>query len=814
MNAASPPVDLQCFHCGESVPDSTSLTIRYRQRNEPACCAGCQAVAQSIIDAGLHAYYEQREKPAGRAEPLPQALREQLALYDDPQLQAGFVASDGELKDAALMIEGISCAACIWLNERQIARVPGVADVSINYTSHRARVRWDPAWTSLSAILEAVAAIGYRALPYDRARQEAAQARSRKAALFRLWVAGLSMMQVMMFAVPVYLAPAGEIEPRWLGLMNWASLVLTLPVVLYSSWPFYVSAWRDLKRGRTGMDLPVAISVLLAFVASVYATITDHCEVYYDSVSMFVFLLLTGRYLESQARAKAGAALEQLAALIPAFAHRLADYPDGRTPHEAAVARLCVGDVLLVKPGEAVPADARVIEGESQVNEAMLTGESLPVDKRVGDVVTGGTVNLGSPLIVSVERLGQETRLAGIVRLLDRALAEKPRLALMADRIAGRFVAALLLAAAAAWLYWHGHDPTHALPIAVAVLVISCPCALSLATPVALTAATGTLARRGVLISRGHALETLAGVTDVVFDKTGTLTLGEPRIQAVQPLGTHDPSTLLALAAALELHSEHPLARAFTGACKGEPRVACDIVNHPGGGLVGVIGGVRHAIGHPDFVARHVRQTRPEIPASGTVLALASDDEWLGWFRLTDTLRPDAAAAVAALTRMGLNTHILSGDAESAVAETAGQLGITRWRAGASPEDKLAHLNALQARGGRVLMIGDGVNDAPVLAAASVSVAMGGGTDVAHGAGDAVLLDNRLRHVPAAIAFARRTRKIVRQNLGWALLYNLIALPVAVAGLVTPWLASAGMAASSLLVVLNALRLTRPTRRS
>ncbi|WP_189459471.1 heavy metal translocating P-type ATPase [Jeongeupia chitinilytica] len=813
MNAASTPVVLCCFHCGESVPESADFVIRYRQRSEPACCAGCQAVAQSIIDAGLDAYYEQRDRPADRAEPLPSALREQLRLYDDPQLQADFVADSGELKDAALMIEGITCAACIWLNERQIARLPGVSDVSINYTSHRARVRWDPAQTSLSAVLEAVAAIGYRALPYDRVRQEAAQTKARKSALFRLWVAGLSMMQVMMFAVPVYLAPTGEIEVRWLDLMNWASFVLTLPVVLYSSWPFYVSAWRDIRRGRAGMDLPVAVSVVLAFAASVYAMLTDHGEVYFDSVSMFVFLLLTGRYLESQARAKAGAALEQLAGLIPAFAHRLANYPRDRMTHEVAVTRLAVGDVLLVRPGETLPADARVTEGVSQVNEAMLTGESLPVEKRVGDVVTGGTINLASPLIVSVERVGQETRLAGIVRLLDRALAEKPRLAQLADRISGRFVAALLVVAAAAWWYWHLHDPLHALPIAVAVLVISCPCALSLATPAALTAATGALARRGVLISRGHALESLAQVTDVVFDKTGTLTLGRPVLRAVHPVAGMSKDEMLRLAAALEHHSEHPLAGAFAGF--GGSMMAGDVVSHPGGGLTGTIAGRHFAIGHPDFAAGFTTSTRPEVPESsdGTLLALVGEDVWLGWLVLADALRPDAAAAVARLRQAGLRTHVLSGDSAGVVAHTAGELDIEHWQAGASPEDKLACIKALQTQGARVLMVGDGVNDAPVLAAANVSIAMGGGTDVAQSAGDAVLLENHLKRIPEAILFARRTRQIIRQNLAWALLYNLVALPFAVAGWVTPWLASAGMAASSLLVILNALRLTRLPRR-
>ncbi|UXY13984.1 heavy metal translocating P-type ATPase [Chitiniphilus purpureus] len=804
MTSVSPAAAATCFHCGEPIPTGLTLHIRYRNRLEGACCAGCQAVAQSIIDAGLGDYYVQRDRPADRAEPLPDALREQLRLYDDPALQVGFVRIEGEQREAALMIEGIVCAACVWLNERQLARLPGVLAVSINYSTHRARVRWDSARLSLSQILETIAAIGYRAQPYDAARQEAAQEQARKRALFRLWVAGLSMMQVMMFVVPIYLAPPGEIEPIWLTMLHWASALLTLPVVLYSSWPFYQSSWRDLKRGRAGMDLPVAIGVLSAFCASVYALLTGHGEVYFDSVSMFVFLLLAGRYLESRARQKAGAALERLVKLLPAFAHRLSNWPADRTPSEAAVAHLAVGDVLLIKPGETVPADAQVLEGQADVDEALLTGESRPIAKTVGATLIAGTVNRDSPLIARVTQVGEDTRLAGIVRLLDRALAEKPRMALIADRVAGWFVAGLLLAALGTWWFWQQHDPAHALPITVAVLVISCPCALSLATPAALTAATGALARRGVLITRGHVLETLATVTDVVFDKTGTLTLGLPRLLHIEAhRGT--PEQARQLAAALEAQSEHPLARALQA---DTPLTAHALVNHPGGGLTGTINAVHYAIGAPAFVAAQTGHPAPMPRSDATQVALADEQGWIATFELADTLREDAASAVNALQRNGLRIHLLSGDHAAAVHQAAGMLGILAVRPAARPEDKLAYLKALQAEGARVLMVGDGVNDAPVLAAADVSIAMGAATDVAQAAGDAVLYDNRLCELAAAHACARKTRRVIRQNLGWALGYNLIALPLAMAGLVTPWLASVGMAASSLIVVGNALRLS------
>lgn len=804
-----------CFHCGEPVPTGAQYAIRYRQHDEAACCAGCQAVAQTIIDSGLGDYYDQRQARAGKADALPDELLAQLKLYDAPEVQQSFVRVEpDQVREAALILEGITCAACIWLNERHLAQLPGVLAASINYSSHRARVRWDNSRVQLSDILAAVAAIGYRAHPFDPDRQEALYAQERKTALNRLWIAGLSMMQVMMYAVPAYLAAAGEIETRFELLLRWASLALTLPVVLYSCWPFYVATWRDLQRGRLGMDAPVSLGVLSAFLASVWATLHGGGAVYFDSVSMFVFLLLAGRYLEMLARRKAGAAAEQLVKLIPAFAWKLADYPQASPPQAVSVASLQLGDVLLVKPGETIACDGEVLAGASHANEALLTGESRAVGKTVGSSVIGGSINLDSPLTVRVRQLGQDTQLAGIVRLLDRALQEKPRLAQLADRVAGGFVAALLLVAAATYLYWQGHDPQHALWITVAVLVVSCPCALSLATPSALTTATGALARSGLLVTRGHALETLASADIVVFDKTGTLTRGEPMLSA-QLSWRLDDSAALQLAASLEAASEHPLARAIADAHHGALLPASDFSNHPGGGVSACIDGQRYWLGAPQFVSQHCQQALPADlePWSGgaTVIVLANAQQALAAFALADQLRPDAAVTVAALQAAGLEPHLLSGDQPRLVADVAGELGIAHYQGGALPADKLAYIKVLQAQGKRVVMVGDGVNDAPVLAGADVSVAIGGGAEVAQAAADMVLLSGQLRSLASGVLHARRCRRVIRQNLLWALFYNLLAIPVAVAGLVTPWLASLGMALSSLLVVGNALRLGRVT---
>ncbi|GGP24309.1 copper-translocating P-type ATPase [Silvimonas amylolytica] len=763
----------------------------------------------SIIEAGLADYYEQREQPADRAQPLPAEMQERLRLYDDPALQQGFVISgSSHSREVSLLIEGITCAACVWLNERQIGRVPGVLEVSINYTTHRARVRWDNTKAQLSSILKAVADIGYHAQPYDRARQEVAADKARKSALFRLWVAGLSMMQVMMFTVPVYINGIQDIAPQWLSLLHWAGFMLTLPVVLYSAWPFYASSWRDLRRGRAGMDLPVSLGILAAFAASTWAIIVGHGDVYFDSVSMFVFLLLGGRYLEGRARRRAGAALDDLAGMLPAFAHRQ-KAPDYTQLEEVAVIHLRQDDRLLVKAGEVIPVDGVVLHGQSSVNEALLTGESSPVSKTVRHEVTAGTVNLDSPLIINTTQAGESTRLAGIVRLLDGALAEKPHIARLADRLSGIFVAILLGVALLAWLFWQWQDPQHALSIAIAVLVISCPCALSLATPAALTAATGHLAQRGLLVSRGHTLETMASVTDIVFDKTGTLTQGQPHL--IHGTVWHgDTARATGIAAALEAHSEHPLAHALA---LDTPYVATDVSNHAGGGLTGMIDGTGYTIGKLQFVAAHCAAPTPGVPAdapAGTHIWLACATKWIACFTLADSVRPEAAATIKALQHQGYVVHLLSGDHEAAVAALATALGVDSHIASVTPAGKLKVMQQLQQSGKKVMMVGDGVNDAPVLALAHVSVAMGSGADIAQTTGDAVLYDSKLTALPMALLLAHKTRKVIRQNLWWALGYNIVALPLAVCGLVTPWLASLGMAFSSLLVVGNALRLTAP----
>jgi Cu2+-exporting ATPase len=672
-------------------------------------------------------------------------------------------------------------------------------------------VRWDPERVRLSELLRAVREIGYRALPYDPARARAVGRAEKRSALARICVAGLGSMQVMMYAVPGYLAGDGEMTADIASLMRWASLALTLPVVLYSAWPFFAGAWRDLRAARLGMDVPVALGVAVAFGASAEATFRGGGEVYFDSVTMFVFLLLLGRYLEILARERAARAFGHLGRLVPEFASRLLDFPRSLDSERVAVAVLAPGEVVLVRHGETFPADGVVAQGDGDASEALLSGEAGPVAKRVGSLVIAGSGNLASPLCVRVTRVGAETMLSSIMRLAERAAADRPQLIRAADSVASWFIASVIALAALAAFFWTATEPARAVPAAVAVLVATCPCALSLSAPIALTIAVGELASRGIVVARGHAIETLAAASDVVFDKTGTLTRGEPWLKETTTLADTTPERCLAIAAAIEAASEHPIGRAL--AASGSGLRADGILNCPGSGIEGRVEGARFRVGTREFAgALRPGRTPTEAPGEDTVVWLGGESGLLAFFRVGDEPRPEAREAVAALRARGLRVHLLSGDREPAVREVARLLGIGIVEANATPERKREYVAGLQRRARVVAMVGDGINDAPVLAQADVSLAMGGGARLAQLRADAVIVSRDLRELPGAIAHARRALKIVGQNIVWAFVYNVLVLPFALTGALTPWAAALGMSASSLVVALNALRLERAPR--
>ncbi|MFL6672684.1 MAG: heavy metal translocating P-type ATPase [Massilia sp.] len=787
-----------CFHCGLPVPADSRWEARLDGVARPMCCPGCAAAAQAIADAGFSDYYGTRTAYAASAgDSAPDAP--ELALYD----------AQGDSGDASYTVEGMRCAACVWLIERRLAQLPGVLEASLNVATERLHVRWVAGRCKPSTILRALRAIGYTAYPYDARRHGEQLERARKKLFRQLFIAGLSMMQVMMYAVPVYLAGDGTMDADMTALMQWASLLLTVPAVFYSARPFFSGAWADLKRGMPGMDVPVALAVGAAFAGSVLALLRGG-QVYFDSITMFVFLLLGSRYLELAARSRAARARDSLQQAAPASALRMAAYPASRATELVAAARLRPGDTVLLQPGQAAPADGVIVEGETEVDLALLTGESRTQRKGPGDTLPGGAVNVAQAVALRVAAAAGDSTLALLVRLVERAGQGKPRLALWADKVAAWFVVALLALTVAVFAAWQLADPARAWQAAIAVLVVSCPCALSLATPTALAAASDRLLRRGVLAVQPHVLETLERATHVVFDKTGTLTLGRPVLRAVSAAGSLPPAACLQLAAALEASNAHPLALALRAACAGAAREAGGLRYVAGQGVEGALDGVTYRLGSAAFVAQLAGGAPPAAAPSGTIAVwLATGGAWLARFDLADEVRPEAAAVVRRFQQCGKHVILLSGDDRQAAQDVAARLGITSVEGGQLPHQKLEFVRALQQGGAVVAMVGDGINDAAVLRGADVSFAMGGGAALAQLHADCVLMKEGLAPLADAADTAHRTLRVIRQNLAWATLYNLAAIPAAAIGVLNPWLAGIGMAASSAIVVLNALRLRK-----
>jgi P-type Cu2+ transporter len=767
-------------------------------------------VARTIVAAGFEKYYEARSAAGVRPEALPP-----LELYDDPAAQREFVAAPAEdVREATLILDRIRCAACLWLNEQSLRRVPGVLRADVNFTTQRAQVTWDPGITRLSKILEAIRAVGYDAYPFDPRRGDALARGERRRALWRLFVAGFGAMQVMMYAWPAYIdAGGGTLSSDAEGLMRWASLAITAPVLVFSCAPFFRGAWHDAKRRRISLDTPIALGLAAGFAASAWATISGSGAVYFDSIAMLAFLLLGARTAELFARQKAGRELDRLARWMPSFALRMV--ADGGTERVPAHA-LAPGDRVLIGAGERVPADGVVEEGVSSADESLLTGESRPLAKGAGAALVGGSVNLEQPLTMRVTRAGADTQAAAIGRLVERAAASRPLLVERADRLAQALTYVVIATAVLAWFasgnVW----------VAVAVLVATCPCALALAAPIVLTRAGAQLLQRGAALTRSRALEALHRATDVVLDKTGTLTHARPAIARTAILSDVDEAQCRALAAALEASSTHPLARAFAatadapgaaharvgeqggeGAQAEEPPIVRALRNEAGQGVEARVGGRLVRIGSQRFCAKIAGASAPE---SGAQVYLAQEGRWLAAFFIEDALRPEAAEVVKALAARGLRLHLVSGDDPALVERIARRLGIEAWAGGATPQEKFDYVGRLQAEGCVVAMVGDGLNDAPVLARADASVAMGAGADAAQLQADVVLTGDRLGALEDVFTLSGGAMRLVRQNLGWALLYNALALPAAALGWIGPWEAAIGMSASSFIVVLNALR--------
>ena len=773
-------------------------------------------VSSAISIAAIDSLTEKNNKGRVESISISGAATEVFHLLDDPLEWSTFSRPDAQRTgcwESNLMIEGMHCAACALTIEDVLRSVPGVVKAEVSAGSHRARVVWSADAVQPSGWMRAIQSAGYRAVPANDAFAHERRKNESRKALWRLAVAGLCMMQVMMYAYPAYVAAPGDLTAEMEQLLRWASWVLTLPVILFSCGPFFSSALRDVLHRRVSMDLPVALGMLITFVVSTMGTFDPQGnfgrEVYFDSLTMFVFFLLSGRWLELRLRDRTAGALEALMNRLPDSIARLSK--DG-TFECVAVRRLQLGDVIRILPGETFPADGEVIQGDTMVDEALLTGESRPVSRGVGGMVIAGSHNLSSVVQVRVEQLGDKTRFAQIVALMESASTTKPPIAQLADRIAKPFLIAVLLAAGLACAFWWGRDPGYALMVAVAVLVVTCPCALSLATPAAMLSAAGNLARRGVLVRRLEAFETMASIDTVMFDKTGTLTRDTMVLASIQVREGAQTDRALDMAAALAQYSLHPVSKAVVVAASKAGRTVqwrADKVDEVAGG--GVSGRVWQGDASGSAFEMSLGSAQFCGVAAPKTVALRSflrdEQGWLATFEFHEDVRSDALNAVAALKKDGVAVYLVSGDSVQAVARVAAQVGITEFQGGCTPQGKLEFLQNAQKRGHKVAVVGDGLNDGPVLAGAHVSFAFGQAVPLAQAQADFVVLGDQLGLVVKTLGLAKQTMRVVRQNLWWAAIYNALCVPLAVVGLLPAWLAGLGMALSSLFVVLNALRL-------
>ena len=786
-----------CFHCGEANPASAPILARVQGRQHAVCCPGCKAAAEWIETLGLADYYRLRSEPAQRHDGVAD-----FAAWDRPALARLHVRStSADRAQVVVLVDGLRCSACAWLIERALRGIDGVLDVGVNALARRVSLAFDPRRIKLSSLLAALARLGYLPHPLTAGMIDSQRQRESRAMLKRLVVAGLGTMQAMMMAVALYAGVFDGIDPAVREFFRWIGFLVATPVVLYSAQPFFRGAVREWRARRLSMDTPVALAVALIYLASMINVFVGGHEIYFDSVSMFVLFLLLGRHLAMRARHRAGDVVDALSRLQPVLAERreAAGYTT------IAVHELEAGDIVRVGSGAAIPADGELLGPRCRIDESLLSGESTPIAREPGQALIAGSLVIDGPIEVVVRRIGADTVLAGIVRLVTRAASERPALARLADARAARFVVRVLAATLITALAWAWFDPARALPAALAVLVVSCPCAFALAVPAALTRAVAVLAQRGVLVVDADALEALARADRFIFDKTGTLT--EPsferaRIEVIR--GSLEQA--LGIAAALEQASSHPLGLALRRAGASAPLQTATALRHvQAAGVEGDIDGIRYRLGRAGFSL----QASAADTADDDALVLADADGVLARFPPSEQLRPAAASLIRSFGEAGITCEILSGDRAARVARIAGLLGIDEFSAAASAADKLARLAVLRAQGHVVAMVGDGINDAPVLAAADVAIAIGEGSAMAHAASGILLASSRLHSLLEARHVAAEMLVRLKQNLNWALAYNLSAVPLAALGFVPPWLAAIGMSASSIVVILNSLRIGR-----
>ena len=904
------PLADHCFHCGDPVPQPPFYAEILGQSRE-MCCMGCQLAAQSIVEAGLEQYYLDRSE-INRTASLPTQLT-RLEVYDHDEIKSQFVYAQDGMSVAELSVNNLRCAACTWLIESRLDELEGIGKCQVNLTNQRMRVIWNEDKLPISRILAVINEIGYEAKPYRQDTHEAMLARHNNQMLLRLGIAALGSMQAMMYAVALYFGEYSDMLIFQRDFLRWVSLFVSTPVFFYAGIPFFTSAWSAIRARQVNMDVPVSLALIITFFASLYATITGQGETYYDSVSMFIFFLLAGRYIEHNARLKAATMANDLVVVEPVLVQKIAEdksaaeyilqllkeneyqqdkaieneaqkgssvaaevMPDFMQRMDANIYQLTsriaqdwqqsrnqqnaqsqpegdieskqmvtahslqVGDIILVEAGSEIISDGILLSSTATVSQSLLTGEGDLIIKSQGDYIVGGAQNDSQPFEMLVTALPKDSQIGLIDRLMNRAMSEKPKLAQQADKLARWFVARILVLSVLVFVGWYIVDPSQAIWATVAVLVATCPCALSLATPIALTVSTNRLASYGFLTTRGHTLQTLAEITHVAFDKTGTLTYGKPNLLNIELITsksqtetddlslTAQKDTLLAIAAALEVGSRHPIAHALLTAAYQLHLPSTQAVQHyPAGGVEAMIDGTVYRIGHKDFALDKTNDSANDIDASNdltidlvaqrassaVVLSYQNTDskKWqaLACFYFNDKVRDSAQSMLDTLKALGIESVMLTGDPSPQALVMAENLGMQAAYNGLSPTDKVNHIQQLQANGAVVLMVGDGINDAPVLAAADVSTSIAGAADLAQVSSDSIILNGQIEAITAAKRISDKTERIIKQNFRWALAYNSIVLIPAALGYVPPWLAAIGMSLSSLFVVLNALRLKR-----
>jgi Cu2+-exporting ATPase len=809
-------VDGSCFHCGLPLPPDDEFVEEIDGAPRHFCCIGCQSVCRVIYDAGLEGFYQRT--PDGTLLAPPPEPPSDVGLYDLDEVQEEFIRELGEERELHLLVEGIHCAACVWLIERTLGRMPGVISAQVNLSGKRLLLRWDNRQVKLSEIIKRLGEIGYSSVPFDPEAAEGAIKKQNRALLFRMAFAGFTMMNLLWISIALYSGADTADGGQFLGLFQWLGFALATPTLLYSGWPFLKGAWSGLRNLHLTMDLPIAIGASTTYLYSVYVTISETAvgEVYFDTVVNFMFVILVGRYLEAMSKRHAVAATQRLMDLQPRVATLLVDGEEKVTPIRSVKPE----QLVLIKAGNKIPVDGAVVEGRSSVDESMLSGESEPMSKGVGDTVSAGTLNVSSALTVRVSGTLQNTSLGRIIALVEEAQASKAPIQCMADRIVPWFVMATLLLASITFSWWVGSDFELALMAATSVLIITCPCAFGLATPMAIAVASGQGARHGILVKNGEVLETLSQINHVVFDKTGTLTTGRMRLQHVVSVEGIDEQELLRQAAVVERYSEHNIGRAIIEAAE-ESRLLDNSMQPeafeslPGHGVKATVGENHVVIGTASWLKQHDVSIDPQLERRTAELEaqayscvhVALNGGYAGLLAIADELRPDALELVRNLRSDGIRMTLLSGDRKRVAEAVAEQLEGMDVIAEVLPQDKDRVIRELQERGEWVAMVGDGVNDAPALIRANVGIAVGSGTEVSVESADIVLISDELDKVRLATSLSRRTLRTIRQNIGISFTYNIIMVPLAMMAFITPLVAAISMPISSLLVIGNAARI-------